>query len=85
MGECYALGDENPNAPLACVELGLPGASTTPTGQDRTSRQTATSEPKAVNALEDMQLSAYGQRSLVLGGTIPESLIRVTDALRGPK
>ena len=44
-----------------------------PTGRDRTTRQTAASEPKGVNAPEDMQLSAYGQRSLVLGGTIPES------------
>ena len=42
-------------------------------------------EPKGVNALEDMQLSAYGQRSLVLGGTIPKSLIETTYALRGPK
>ena len=43
------------------------------------------SEPKGVNAPEDMQLSAYGQRLLVPGGTIPESLIEVTYALRGPK
>ena len=56
-----------------------------PTGRDRTTRQTAASEPKGVNAPEDMQLSAYGRRSLVLGGTIPESLIDVTYALRGPK
>ena len=56
-----------------------------PTGRDRTTRQTTASEPKGVNAPEDMQLSAYGQRSLVLGGTIPESLIEVTYALRGPK
>ena len=30
-----------------------------------------------------MQLSIYGQRSLVLGGTIPKSLIGATSALRG--
>ena len=43
------------------------------------------SEPKGVNAPEDMQLSACGRRSLDLGGSIPESLIEVTSALRGPK
>ena len=32
-----------------------------------------------------MQLSACGQGSLDLGGSIPESLIDVTNALRGPK
>ena len=32
-----------------------------------------------------MQLSAYGQRSLDLGGSILESSIEVTNALRGPK
>ena len=32
-----------------------------------------------------MQLSACGQRPLDLGGSIPESLIEVTNALRGPK
>ena len=30
-------------------------------------------EPKGVNAPEDMQLSEYGQRLLVLGGTTPKS------------
>ena len=44
-----------------------------------------TSELKGVNAPEDMQLSACGQRSLDLGGSILESLIDVTSALRGPK
>ena len=37
------------------------------------------------STLEDMQLSAYGQWSLVPGGTILESLIGATNALRGPK
>ena len=32
-----------------------------------------------------MQLSAYGRRSLDLGVSILESLIDVTNALRGPK
>ena len=43
------------------------------------------SEPKGVNAPEDMQLSTYGQRSLVPSGTISESLIEATYTLRGPK
>ena len=34
--------------------------------------------------MEDIQLSADGQRSLGLGGSIPESSIEVTNALRGP-
>ena len=56
-----------------------------PIGRVMPFRQTAASELKGVNAPEDMQFSACGQRSLDLGGSIPESLIEVTNTLSGPK
>ena len=66
-------GDEYPDTSWLVLSLGSSEPVFAPTGRDRTTRQTAASEPKGVNAPEDMQLSAYGQGSLVLGGTIPES------------
>ena len=59
-------GDEYPNAPLACAQLGPQRANTVPTGRVGLLRQTADLEPKGVNAPEARQLSANGEWPLGL-------------------